>query len=87
MGNAPETSRWEVDPACEPPRKWIQQQLAEWRIAELAIQLEAIHRTSDLPDIHRDPFDRLIIAQALEQGFSVVTPDHFFPDYGVPVVW
>ena len=71
----------------EPPRQWIPQQLAEWRIAELAIDLDAIHKTSDLPTIHRDPFDRLIIAQALEQGLSVVSPDQCFPDYGVPVVW
>ena len=71
----------------EPPRQWIPKQLAIWKISELAIQLNAIQKTSDLPDIHRDPFDRLIIAQALEQGFSIVSPDEFFPDYGVSVIW
>ncbi|MCX6876589.1 MAG: type II toxin-antitoxin system VapC family toxin [Verrucomicrobia bacterium] len=71
----------------EPPRQWIPQQLAAWTISEMAIQLNAIQRTSDLPPIHRDPFDRLLAAQALEEGFVIVSPDHFFPDCGVPVVW
>jgi PIN domain nuclease of toxin-antitoxin system len=71
----------------EPPKQWIPQQLAAWNISELAIDLKAIQRTSDLPDIHSDPFDRLIIAQSLEEGFSVVSPDAFFPAYGGSVVW
>jgi PIN domain nuclease of toxin-antitoxin system len=71
----------------EPPRQWIPRQLEEWRISELPIRFGAIQRTSDLPGIHRDPFDRLLVAQALEDGFRIVSPDHYFPDYGVPVVW
>ena len=34
-----------------------------------------------------DPFDRLIISQAKLHGFSVVTDDENFPNYGVPIVW
>lgn len=40
-----------------------------------------------LPFHHRDPFDRLIIAQAQSEGFAVVTGDSIFKAYGVPVVW
>jgi PIN domain nuclease of toxin-antitoxin system len=71
----------------EPPRLWIPQQLDLWKIREQSISLAAIHRSSDLPDIHRDPFDRMLIAQALEAGMKLVSPDEFFPDYGVEVVW
>jgi PIN domain nuclease of toxin-antitoxin system len=71
----------------EPPRQWIPRQLEEWRVQELPIRFGAIQRTSDLPGIHRDPFDRLIVAQALEEDLSVVSPDHHFPDYCVRVVW
>jgi len=71
----------------DPPKQWIPQQLAEWKISVLAIHLAAIQRTSDLPDIHRDPFDRLLVAQALEEGLTIVSPDSFFRGYGVPVVW
>jgi PIN domain nuclease of toxin-antitoxin system len=40
-----------------------------------------------LPGPHRDPWDRLIMAQALHGGFTVVTTDRVFRDYGVPVCW
>jgi PIN domain nuclease of toxin-antitoxin system len=36
---------------------------------------------------HRDPWDRLIIAQAIAGGFTVVSVDAVFRDYGVPVCW
>ncbi len=40
-----------------------------------------------LPGPHRDPFDRLLIAQAKRRGLPVVTTDRVFQDYGVPVIW
>ena len=40
-----------------------------------------------MPFHHRDPFDRLIIAQALAERLAVVTRDSLFRDYGVRVVW
>ncbi len=39
-----------------------------------------------LPDIHRDPFDRLLIAQALEEGFRLVTRDPEIAKYAVPQI-
>ena len=71
----------------DPPRQWIPQQLAAWNIREWPIRLAAIQRTSDLPDLHRDPFDRLLVAQSLEDGLAIVSPDPFFSGYGVTVVW
>jgi len=53
----------------------------------LAIELGAIARVTQLPPHHRDPFDRIIIAQALIGGLAVVTSDRRFEDYGVEVVW
>jgi PIN domain nuclease of toxin-antitoxin system len=41
----------------------------------------------DLPAHHRDPFDRLLIAQALVENFAVVTTDGRFSDYGIEVCW
>ena len=40
-----------------------------------------------LPRHHGDPFDRLIIAQAQVEGFTIVTCDEGFPAYGVPLLW
>lgn len=39
-----------------------------------------------MPLIHRDPFDHLIIAQALAEGCAVITDDSQFPAYGVPCI-
>ncbi len=40
-----------------------------------------------LPRLPGDPFDRLIIAQAIAEGARIVSADRWFPAYGVPVVW
>lgn len=40
-----------------------------------------------LPHHHRDPFDRLLIAQAQVEGLTVVTHDRKFEPYRVPVIW
>jgi PIN domain nuclease of toxin-antitoxin system len=41
----------------------------------------------ELPGPHRDPWDRLIMAQAIADGLTVVTTDAVFSDYGVRVCW
>jgi PIN domain nuclease of toxin-antitoxin system len=40
-----------------------------------------------LPDIHRDPFDRMMIAQALDQELTIVTRDRHIRRYPVPTLW
>jgi PIN domain nuclease of toxin-antitoxin system len=44
-------------------------------------------KVEGLPWHHRDPFDRLLAAQALAEGFPLVTRDRLFRKYGVEVVW
>ncbi len=52
----------------------------------LGLELAAIARVAELPHHHRDPFDRLLIAQALVEECAVLTTDARFADYGVSVV-
>ena len=40
-----------------------------------------------LPPHHKDPFDRLLIAQAKSEGWDIVSKDPEFSAYGVPVIW
>jgi len=40
-----------------------------------------------LPDHHRDPFDRILVCQAIVGGMSIVTPDAFIARYPVPLLW
>ncbi len=48
---------------------------------------EDLQVLSKLPLHHRDPFDRMLIAQALRHGYSVMTSDEVWDDYGVSRVW
>jgi PIN domain nuclease of toxin-antitoxin system len=57
------------------------------RISIHALTLDHSITAGQLPGPHRDHWDRLIMAQALRDGFTVVTLDRVFRDYGVPVCW
>lgn len=46
-----------------------------------------LDRIKALPDIHRDPFDRLLVAQAQEEDLTIVTCDRLIPQYPVSTVW
>lgn len=52
----------------------------------LPIELAHLRRLRKLPFHHRDPFDRLLIAQALEEELTIVTRDRHVKLYGVPVL-
>ncbi len=53
----------------------------------LPIRAEHLHRYHTLPLHHRDPFDRMITAQALVDGMTVVGCDAAFDNYGVDRIW
>lgn len=53
----------------------------------LAIKNTHLTRVAGLPFHHRDPFDRLLIAQALVEGLSIATADPRFAAYGVRTIW
>lgn len=57
------------------------------RFAELPISVEHALRAGQLPGPHRDPFDRMLIAQATIENLRIVTDDPVFRDYGVQVLW
>lgn len=54
---------------------------------ELAITVEDAERAGRLPGTHRDPFDRMLIAQALAHNLTVVSVDAVFDGYGVSRLW
>lgn len=53
----------------------------------LAIEWTHAAAVERLPDRHHDPFDRLIVAQALTEGLEIVTRDLVFREYGATVIW
>ena len=56
-------------------------------ISIIGITPEHCDRMIKLPFIHRDPFDRIIIAQAQENGYVLVTKDSNIPLYDVETIW
>ncbi len=56
-------------------------------IEPLALDEESTLYLSRLPDIHRDPFDRMLICQAVVHGLAIVTPDRQIAQYPVRTIW
>jgi PIN domain nuclease of toxin-antitoxin system len=54
---------------------------------ELAIASEHALAAADLPPLHRDPFDRMLIAQAMLAGLVLVTADEAIRQYGTAIQW
>lgn len=61
--------------------------MAAHSIAGLAFEHTDALVVADLPPIHDDPFDRALIAQALEHELPIITADDRFEEYGVRVEW
>ena len=60
---------------------------ASYGFRELPVSFAHAHRVSALPPIHRDPFDRLLVAQAMTEELTLVSRDRALAGYGVSVVW
>lgn len=54
---------------------------------ELAITARHAREAARLPPLHRDPFDRMIVAQARAENLTVITADPKIADYGASVLW
>ena len=54
---------------------------------ELAITFEHTERLVMLPTHHADPYDRMLVVQALVEGLTLVTHDRTLEPYSVPVIW
>ena len=53
----------------------------------LSVSVVHAQRAGLLESVHRDPFDRMLIAQALSEGLTLVSNEKVFDDYGVPRHW
>lgn len=71
----------------DPPRHWIERQIAVWGLQCLGIKRTDVYRASELPAHHRDPFDRLLIAAALGAAATILTPDAAIHRYPVSCRW
>lgn len=68
------------------PATYLPQQRTAHGIAALPVDEGAMAHLAELPSIHRDPFDRLLIAQALQHELTLMTVDHVFSAYPVQLL-
>jgi PIN domain nuclease of toxin-antitoxin system len=71
----------------QPFEKFIINQLQENSIDQLSITFRHIVKVRSLDLHHRDPFDRLLIAQALEEDIPILSCDTAFDHYGIKRLW
>jgi PIN domain nuclease of toxin-antitoxin system len=67
--------------------RFLLERIEQTGMITLPIETANILRTETLPHHHGDPFDRLIVAQALEEGLTILTSDSDISKYDAPVIW
>ncbi|HTW58607.1 MAG TPA: type II toxin-antitoxin system VapC family toxin [Terriglobales bacterium] len=71
----------------QPTGPFIMSRLVSNGVQILPVTADHVLRIESLPDHHRDPFDRMLIAQSLEERLPLVTADRFFARYPVELIW
>ena len=67
--------------------EFIQQQCQLHFIESLPLDVRAVYRLGYLPNHHRDPFDRMLVCQAIENGLTILTSDSLIIQYPVSTIW
>ncbi len=70
-----------------PPERFVPDQREAHRILSLPIDEESALHTSRLPLLHRDPFDRILVGQAIVHGMTILTPDRLITQYPARTMW
>ncbi|MDA0838043.1 MAG: type II toxin-antitoxin system VapC family toxin [Planctomycetota bacterium] len=73
-------------PLPSPPESYIPSQRAKHAIQSLGLDESSVQRLPALPSIHRDPFDRMLICQAIHHDLTLVTTDSTIRSYPVAVL-
>ena len=68
------------------PLEWFEAVVEHHHLTLLPIDLEVCIRSTQLPDVHADPVDRIIAATAQSQSLAIVTADLIFARYGIEII-
>ena len=88
-------SAWEIAikhrlgllPLPEPAPQYVASRRAWLQVLPLAFDEAAASHDALLPPLHRDPFDRGLVSQAILNGMTIVTPDSAITRYPAPTLW
>ncbi len=70
-----------------PPEIFIPRERSRHLITALPLREKDVFPLNKLPGIHKDPFVRMLICQAIENGLTILTPDEHIQQYPVKVLW
>jgi PIN domain nuclease of toxin-antitoxin system len=73
-------------PLAEPPASYLPAQRKQHRILDLSVDEGAMPHLTGLPPLHRDPFDRILVAQTLQHGLTLASTDAQVRVYPVPLL-
>jgi PIN domain nuclease of toxin-antitoxin system len=71
----------------EPPVVYVPSRRQWLQLTACDFDERSASHTSTLPDLHRDPFDRALVAQAIIHGMTIATPDPLIRRYPAPTLW
>ena len=71
----------------QPAARFVPHFRAAHRFLELPLDEVAALQVGRLPALHKDPFDRMLVCQAIAHGLAIVTPDPLIAQYPVRTVW
>jgi PIN domain nuclease of toxin-antitoxin system len=71
----------------EAPDRFVREEREAAGFTTLAIDEEAALHVSRLPSLHRDPFDRMLVSQAIVHGMTILTPDPLITQYPARTAW
>ena len=71
----------------EPPEAFLRSTITRYNLTPLALDNESVWQLTRLPKHHRDPFDRMLVCQAIAKGLTIVTPDEQIHRYPVVTIW
>lgn len=88
-------SAWEIGikwrrgrlPLPQPATSFVPDQREAHGISALGIDEESALHVTRLPDLHRDPFDRMLVSQAIVHGLVLLTPDPLVTQYPARTLW
>ncbi len=73
-------------PLPEPPETYLPKQRDLHQISSLVVDESSVAQLAKLPTLHRDPFDRMLICQALQNGLVIATVDAAIRAYSVSII-
>ena len=88
-------SSWEITvkhhlgklPLPRRPEDFVPEMRERLSVQSLAIDEGSTLQVTKLPDLHRDPFDRILVCQAIQHGLTIATPDQRLRQYPVRCLW